>query len=106
MKKIILFLGFLFLAGCGAIAQNEVEQKGRAYIDDYPMNKQAVVESIRTHRVIYGMTTNEVLTSWGAPLNKHEIKISEKYYTVWVYKRNSDTILLYFRNDLLEDIQS
>ncbi|HOL49044.1 MAG TPA: hypothetical protein PK165_03450 [bacterium] len=108
MKKIIsvLFIGFaIVFTGCAIHPGFRAEREGRSMITDYPMNKVAVVRAIDQHRVIYGMTMEEVIASWGEPELQHELIINGKVYQSWAYRKNNRTHIIYFHHGIVVDIR-
>ncbi|MCM8816775.1 MAG: DUF2845 domain-containing protein [Candidatus Omnitrophica bacterium] len=102
---IIFFMVVAFLSGCAVLPSYRAEMEGRKMISDYPLNKAAVARAISEHRVIHGMTMEEVIESWGNPEIEHELVINGKVYYSWAYKKNHRTRILYFRHGILVDIK-
>lgn len=94
-----------FVSGCFIQPKYMVEKEGRKFITDYPANKLAVARAIKEHRVMYGMTMEEVIESWGNPEIEHELIINGKVYYSWAYRKDNRTRILYFNCGILVDIE-
>lgn len=102
---IIFFIIVVLASGCTILPSYRVEAEGRQTITDYQLNKAAVARAIKEHRVIYGMTMEEVVASWGNPEIENELIINGKVYYSWAYRKNHRTKVLYFRHGILVDIK-
>ncbi|HOK80616.1 MAG TPA: hypothetical protein PK303_06835 [bacterium] len=107
MKKnfILLLAGIMVFGGCAIHPGFRAEREGRSMITDYPMNKLAVARAIQQHRIIYGMTMEEVIESWGYPEYQHELIINGMVYYSWAYRKDNRTRILYFRHGIVVDIK-
>ncbi|MCM8788588.1 MAG: hypothetical protein NC907_02230 [Candidatus Omnitrophica bacterium] len=100
-----IFILAIFFSGCAVLPSHRVEKEGRKMITDYPMNRAAIARAIKEHRLVYGMTMEEVVASWGNPDIEHELIINGKLYYSWAYKKNYRTRVLYFRHGILVEIK-
>ncbi len=106
MVKICLFIVVVSIfSGCSILPSYRAEIEGRKMITDYRLNKVAVERAIKEKRVIYGMTMEEVIESWGNPDVEHELIINGRLYQSWAYKKGSRTKIIYFRNGIVVDIK-
>lgn len=109
MKRRFGFIAFILItllfSGCAVLPSYRAENEGRKMITDYQMNKVAVARAISEHRIIYGMTMEEVIASWGNPEIEHELIINGKVYYSWAYRKNHRTRILYFHHGILVDIK-
>jgi len=96
---------FFLMCGCAFLPSYRVEKEGRAFITDYPLNRIAVEKAVSEHRLMYGMTMEEVVKSCGNPDLEHELIINGKVYYSWLYRKNNLTRILYFNRGILVDIQ-
>jgi len=107
IKKGVIFgilMAFIF-SGCAVLPSYRVAREGRKMITDYSANKAAVARAIKEHRVIHGMTMEEVMESWGPPEIEHELLINCRLYHSWAYRKNYNTRVLYFHRGILVDIK-
>jgi len=98
-------LAVLALAGCTTYQQG-VEREGRAYIDKYDWHKTALQQAIKEHRLMAGMTRDEVVASRGEPISRDNTEIGRYIYEEWVYEKRyngrlTGASLLFFRDGLL-----
>ncbi len=101
-----LIVAVAFLScGCLLHPGYKVEKEGRAFITNYQLNKAAVARAIREHRLMYGMTMEEVVESWGNPELQHDLIINGKLYYSWAYRKNGVTRVIYFNRGILVDIK-
>ena len=100
----VAIIGF-FLAGCGLAPYNLVKKEGRAYIDKYPLNQLAVQRAIKEHRLVFGMTMDEVVLSWGTPTKQDILSVNSVLYNVWIYSAPTHHHMLYFHRGILTDIK-
>lgn len=108
MSKYGIFCFFMILfcfSSCAILPSYRAEHEGRKMITDYPMNRIAVEKAIKQQRVMYGMTMEEVIQSWGNPEIEHELIINGKVYYSWAYKKNNRTKILYFHRGILVDMR-
>lgn len=102
----VLIITVVFLiCGCAILPSYRVEKESRAFITNYPLNKAAVTRAISQHRLMYGMTMEEVIESWGTPELQHELIINGKVYHSWAYRKNNITRVLYFNRGIIVDIK-
>lgn len=101
----VVFASAILFSGCAILPSYRAEMEGRKMITDYPMNKAAIARAIKEHRLVYGMTMEEVVASWGNPEIEHELIINNRVYYSWAYKKNYRTRVLYFHRGILVDIK-
>ncbi|MHC4550841.1 MAG: hypothetical protein ACYTEZ_18960 [Planctomycetota bacterium] len=77
MRRHLLRILCLAAAGCAASSAPKSERS--------PEQAARVKEAIKSGEIRYGMTTSEVLASWGKPARKSTTRHRGRRVTVWAY---------------------
>jgi len=89
MKKAIFSLSLLvLLSGCSTVTFTKPSLQSRlAYLKANDIADKDIRIAIRRGTVVYGMTAEQVLISWGEPVTKEHISDeAEEADTKWFYK--------------------
>jgi len=89
MKKAIFSLCLLILlSGCSTVTFTKPSMRSRfAYLKANDIANRDIRIAIRRGTVVYGMTEEQVLITWGEPIKKEHISDdTEEADTVWFYK--------------------
>jgi hypothetical protein len=81
--------------------EKEVAKYLRENLNLDPAFKQAILEN----KVIRGMNKEQVLLSWGVPIDLNKTVGSWGVHEQWIYERNYRRFYLYFENDKLTSWQ-
>jgi hypothetical protein len=78
---LVLSLIAAFLFGCTTVT----ERSRRQYVLEHPGLKADIKEVISKGELTLGMSTNDVLATWGQPADKKEYRSASGEFTEWIY---------------------
>jgi hypothetical protein len=71
---------------------------------DEEQRKAKLQLAVINHKIIVGMTTDQVLESWGRPSDADAMTSSGSGTSrTWIYSKNGESVHLYFKNGILQD---
>ncbi|MFE1572715.1 hypothetical protein ACFIQG_12940 [Comamonas odontotermitis] len=87
-----------------------IGEMGRLYPNKYPKEwgkwNKKTIDSIKSGIVDIGMTSGQVMASWGFPTSINTTSIKNHTSEQWVYGNYPDSSYLYFNNGKLTAIQN
>lgn len=105
MKKIVSLMVLLVLfMGCLSLVRTSMKSR-RQYIGSHSFLTEDIKRCILEGKITKGMTTKDVLASWGRPNDINRSVGSWGVHEQWVYGR-TDASYLYFENDILTSWQN
>jgi len=104
MRKLLFLLVCLslLLSSCALTTVQALEQKRREdYIRINPDIEPRYKEAILSAKIMLGMSSDQVLASWGRPDKIHRSVGRWGVHEQWIYGKTPYAYYLYFENDKL-----
>jgi hypothetical protein len=112
MKKIMVLVIALALTACGFLTKMDRDRRTN-YVASHPELTEKVRDCIFQGKIMFGMTKEEVIASWGEPARKNMSAGKWGIHDQWVYNRvdrygipyTDPMWYLYFENGKITSMQ-